>query len=93
MASAQKLMTWLLIAALLLFTIFGLAKMKLPIFDFSDPEFLTQGWGINFSDGQISGGFVGAMLLFVYSTQGYYMTTAYGGSSKKCKTGHSLLFC
>ena len=71
MASAQKLMTWLLIAALLLFTIFGLAKMKLPIFDFSDPEFLTQGWGINFSDGQISGGFVGAMLLFVYSTQGY----------------------
>ena len=85
MASAQKLMTWLLIAALLLFTIFGLAKMKLPIFDFSDPEFLTQGWGINFSDGQISGGFVGAMLLFVYSTQGYYMTTAYGGSSKNAK--------
>ena len=63
MASAQKLMTWLLIAALLLFTIFGLAKMKLPI----------------------SGGFVGAMLLFVYSTQGYYMTTAYGGSSKNAK--------
>lgn len=85
MASAQKLMKWLLIAALLLFTIFGLAKMKLPIFDFSDPEFLTQGWGINFSDGQISGGFVGAMLLFVYSTQGYYMTTAYGGSSKNAK--------
>lgn len=85
MASAQKLMTWLLIAALLLFTIFGLAKMKLPIFDFSDPEFLTQGWGVNFSDGQISGGFVGAMLLFVYSTQGYYMTTAYGGSSKNAK--------
>lgn len=85
MAAAQKIMTWLLIAALILFAIFGIAKIKLPIFDFSSPEFLTHGWGLTFSDGQISGGFVGAMLLFVYSTTGYFVTTAYGGASKNAK--------
>ena len=85
MASAQKLMTWLLIAALMLFAIVGIFKMRLPIFDFSDPAFLTQGWGVNIADGQITGGFLGATLLFVYSTQGYYMTTAYGGSSRNAK--------
>lgn len=39
MAKAQKMMTWLLIAALILFAIVGIFKMKLPIFDFSDPNF------------------------------------------------------
>ncbi|WP_369281973.1 APC family permease [Oscillibacter sp. GMB15532] len=82
MAKAQKLMTWLLIAALILFAIVGIFKMKLPIFNFSDPNFLINGWGITFTDGQISGGFTGALLLFVYSCQGYYMTTAYGRDSK-----------
>ena len=53
MASAQKLMTWLLIAALLLFAVVGIFKMRLPIFDFSDPNFLTQGWGINITNGQM----------------------------------------
>jgi len=81
MAKAQKLMTWLLIAALLLFAIVGITKMHLPIFDFSDPNFMINGPGITFSDGVISGGFIGAVLLFVYSTQGYYMTTAYGRDS------------
>lgn len=85
MAKAQKLMTWLLIAALILFAIFGIAKMKLPIFDFSDPNFLINGWGITFQNNQISGGFTGAVLLFVYSCQGYYMTTAYGGDSKNAR--------
>ena len=85
MASAQKLMTWLLIAALILFAIVGIFKMQLPIFDFSDPNFLINGWGITFTNGQISGGFIGATLLFVYSTQGYYMTTAYGGDSKNAR--------
>lgn len=60
-------------------------KMKLPIFDFSDPNFAINGWGITFNNGQISGGFLGAVLLFVYSTQGYYMTTAYGRDSKNAR--------
>ena len=85
MAKAQKLMTWLLIAALILFAVFGIAKMKLPIFDFSDPNFLINGLGITFQNNQISGGFTGAVLLFVYSCQGYYMTTAYGGDSKNAR--------
>lgn len=85
MAKAQKMMTWLLIAALILFAIVGIFKMKLPIFDFSDPSFAINGWGITFNNGQISGGFLGAVLLFVYSTQGYYMTTAYGRDSKNAR--------
>ena len=85
MAKAQKLMTWLLIAALILFAIVGIMKMTLPIFDFSDPNFLTNGWTITFSGGQISGGFLGAVLLFVYSCQGYSMTTAYGRDSKNAR--------
>ena len=85
MAKAQKLMTWLLIAALILFAVVGIFKMKLPIFNFADPNFLINGWGITFNKGQISGGFTGAVLLFVYSCQGYYMTTAYGRDAKNAK--------
>lgn len=81
MAFAQKIMTWLLIAMLFIFAVVGLFKGHLPIFDFADPEFLTQGWGITFENGQIAGGFTGAMLLFVYSCQGYYMTSSYGRDS------------
>ncbi|WP_326974577.1 APC family permease [Caproicibacter sp. BJN0012] len=85
MAKAQKIMTWLLIAALLIFAIVGIFKMKLPIFDAGDSNFLTNGWGITFTNGQISGGFTGAVLLFVYSCQGYYMTIAYGRDAKNAK--------
>lgn len=85
MAKAQKIMTWLLIAALVLFAVVGIAQRRLPIFDFSDPNFLVNGWGITFTDGQISGGFTGAILLFVYSTQGYYMTTSYGRDAKNAR--------
>ena len=85
MAKAQKMMTWLLIAALLLFSIVGIFKLKLPIFNFTDPNFLIHGWGITFNKGQISGGFTGAILLFVYSCQGYYMTIAYGRDAKNAK--------
>ncbi len=81
MAKAQKLMTWLLIAALFIFAVVGIFKMRLPIFDFANKDFLINGWGITFNNGQISGGFTGAILLFVYSCQGYYMTTAYGRDS------------
>ena len=66
--------------------------MKLPIFDFSDPEFLTQGWGLTSQTVRSPAALWGAMLLFVYSTQGYYMTTAYGGSSKM-QNGTFPLFC
>ncbi len=85
MAFAQKVMTWLLIAALFLFAVVGIVNRTLPIFDFNDPNFLTQGWGITFENGQIAGGFTGAVLLFVYSCNGYYMTSSYGRDSKNAR--------
>ncbi len=85
MAKAQKLMTWLLIAALFIFAAVGIFKMKLPIFDFANPNFLINGWGITFKGGNIAGGFTGAVLLFVYSCQGYYMTIAYGRDAKNAR--------
>jgi len=85
MAKAQKMMTWLLIATLIMFAIGGIIKIKLPIFDTGDPKWLINGWGLTFDNGQISGGFIGAVLLFVYSCQGYYMTTAYGREAKNAR--------
>ena len=85
MAKAQKFMTWFLIGALALFAIIGCFNLKLPVFDFTDPNFLIHGWGIEFTNGQVSGGFLGAMLLFVYSCTGYSMTIAYGRDSKDAK--------
>ena len=85
MAKAQKAMTWMLIAALITFAIVGIFKINLPIFKFADPNFLINGWGIKFTEGKITGGFFGAVLLFVYSCQGYYMTIAYGRNSKNAR--------
>ncbi|MDC7249630.1 MAG: APC family permease [Sphaerochaetaceae bacterium] len=85
MAKAQKVMTWMLIIALVTFAVVGIFQINLPIFKFSDPNFLINGWGIKFTEGKISGGFFGAILLFVYSCQGYYMTIAYGRNSKNAR--------
>ena len=53
--------------------------------DSATPTLPSMAGGITFNNGQISGGFLGAVLLFVYSTQGYYMTTAYGRDSKDAR--------
>lgn len=86
MAKIQKFITWFLIGALAVFAVVGIFKIKLPIFDFSDPNFLINGWTMTFTDGKISGGFLGAVLLFIYSCQGYMMTSAYG---KDCKNAYT----
>jgi len=75
MAKAQKLMTWLLLAALVMFIAVGFFKLKNPIFNFSNPLFMTDG----------SKGLIAAMFLFVYSTQGYAMTMQYGRDAKNAK--------
>ena len=72
MASAQKLMTWFLIAALLMFIAAGLMRLKNPVFDFSGPMFMTN--GLN--------GLLTSMFLFVYSTTGYSLTMNYGYQAK-----------
>lgn len=85
MAGAQKLMTWLLIAALTMFAIMGIFNLKLPIFDFKDENFMPFGM-INFTEtGMLGNGFLPAILLFVYSCQGYVMTMAYGRDSKNAR--------
>jgi len=86
MAKVQKYITWFLIGSLAIFAVVGLFKIKLPIFNFSDPNFLVNGWTMTFTDGKISGGFLGAVLLFIYSCQGYMMTSAYG---KDCKDSYT----
>lgn len=85
MAKLQKKITWILIICLLIFAAAGILHIKLPIFNFSDPDFLTNGWEITFTDGKISGGFTAAVLLLVYSCQGYFMTTGYGASAKNAR--------
>ncbi|MTI60228.1 MAG: APC family permease [Firmicutes bacterium] len=92
MATIQKYMTWLLIVALLMFTAFGIANIKLPIFEFTNPGFLANGWiqftkgglleALKSESGLLKAGFIPAILLYVYSTQGYMMTIAYGRESQ-----------
>lgn len=83
-AKVQKLMVWILIASLGLFIAFGLPKIKLPIFDFSDPGFLTNGI-FKFSDGKLTGGLFLAMFSFMGSTYGYASIVGYGGQAKDAK--------
>ena len=68
-------MTWILIAALLVFTIVGGSKGTNPVFDFSHPDFMTKGIG----------GMLNAMLLYVYSCTGYSMTMNYGRDAKNAR--------
>lgn len=68
MASAQKLMTWILIVVLLMFIVAGFMNLNNPIFDVSNPQFMPK--GIN--------GLLLSMFLFSYSTTGYSLTMNYG---------------
>ncbi len=81
MAGLQKIMTWTLIAALFIFAVIGLFHIELPVFNFSDPNFFTQGM-VQWKDGLIVGGFIAAIFAFVGSTYGYGNIIGYGGQSK-----------
>ena len=71
-AKLQKVMTWTLIATLLLFVAFGMTRLSNPVFDMSAPDFFLNGK---------EGVFTAALLLFS-STKGYYTNMNYG---KDCK--------
>ena len=75
MAGTQRLMSAILVASLLLFVAIGLTKIKNPIFNFSDPNFMPHG---------ISG-LVAAVYLLVYSTTGYSLTINYGKDAKNAR--------
>lgn len=72
MAKIQKYMTWVLIAALLMFIVFGLMYYNHPVFDITHQNFLTNGIA----------GLWTASFLFVYSTTGYSMTMNYGSVAR-----------
>lgn len=84
MAAVQKLMVWILIAALAMYIIFGLMHMQYPIFDFSDPNFMPQGM-LKFEGGTLTGGFITAAFLFYSSTNGYSMNLGYGRDAANAK--------
>lgn len=85
MAKTQKYMSVILVVCLLLFVIFGMTKVDSSIFNFSSPEFITHG----------SSGFIAAVFLLVYSTQGYVMNINYGMVAKDAKRDipWSILMC
>lgn len=72
MAKVQKAMTWLMIAVFLLFIIIGFTKLNNAVFDFTSPQFITNG----------PSGLISAVYLYVVSTNGYLMTMSYGKVSK-----------
>lgn len=75
MAKAQKVLTGILVFALLAFTLFGLTKVNGTVFDMSDPSFFENGFG----------GFMGAVSLFAYSTYGQYMVIGFSKDAENPK--------
>lgn len=85
MAKAQKIMVILLFAALGLFIILGFLQIENPVFGFTAPDF--------FSDG--GKGFFAAIMLYVYSTNGYSCIMNYGVQAKNAKRDipKALFYC
>ena len=77
----QKVMTWILMGALIVFAIFGFSKFHLPVFDFSGPDFMPNGFAV-FKDGLLTGGFFSAIFLFIYSCNGYKGMITFGRVAK-----------
>lgn len=73
MAKIQKILSWILIACLFGFVAFGLAKGNpAPALNFKGEQFTTGGLT----------GFIGAMMILVYSCQGYKLNVNYGGMAQ-----------
>ena len=65
----------MLIAALLMFIIVGMTKLDTPVLQISSPDFIKHG----------GKGFIAAIFLFVYSTNGYSLTMNYGRDAHNAK--------
>lgn len=73
MARFQKIMSALLVAALMMFVVIGASNADFSqSLNFNGPEFFKGG----------STGFWSAVMLLIYSCQGYKMNVNYGGQSK-----------
>lgn len=72
MAKFQKYMVRILIVAMLVLVVFGVTKIQNPIFDFSDPMFMTGG----------TKGFLSAVQVMMFSTTGYFCVVNYSAKAK-----------
>ena len=75
MAKLQNIMTAILAAALLMFIIFGIPHIDPVVFDFTSPEFMTNGF-----DGLIT-----AVFLLIFTATAYNMTINFGREAKDGK--------
>ncbi len=75
MARLQTVLTSILVGSLLLFTAFGLTKIGPQTFDFSSPDFFTDGFK----------GFSSAVALYAFSTYGHYMVVNFGKDAENPK--------
>ena len=71
----QSIMSYVLLAALLAFGIYGLFRLDGAVFDFTSPEFLTGG----------GDGFVQAVTMFMFSTVAYQCLLNFSGNAKNPK--------
>lgn len=85
MAKAQKIMVVLLFVALGLFIVMGVLQIKNPVMDITAPKFFSNG----------GKGFFAAIMLYVYSTNGYSCIMNYGKQAKNAKRDipKALLYC
>lgn len=75
MAKMQTILTIILITCLVAFSIIGLTKIGPQAFDFTSPDFFTNGFG----------GFISAVSLYAYSTYGQYMVINLSKDAKNPK--------
>lgn len=85
MAKVQKILVVALLACLAMFIVIGCMNLSNPVFDIGRPDFFSNG----------AGGFFSAIMLYVYSTNGYSCIMNYG---KQCKNAQkdvpkALLYC
>lgn len=71
-AMFQKVITWILLGCLAMIIVVGIFNLNYNPFDFSDPEFFTNGFT----------GVADAAVVLVFSTQGYYLIINYSGRAK-----------
>ena len=85
MAKAQKIMVILLFAALGLFIVLGVVQINNPVMNFTAPDFFSEG----------GSGFYAAIMLYVYSTNGYSCIMNYGKQAKNAKLDipRALFYC
>lgn len=75
MSGVQNILTGILILSLLIFTILGLTRVGPQAFDFTSPEFFSNGLG----------GFMSAISLYAYSTYGQYMVINFSEKATRPK--------